>query len=151
MRAKFQVLVIPFKKVNGIAKYIILKRADLKVWQGIAGGGEGDESAIEAAKREANEELNIDSSCEYIQLDSVASIPAIYFKDHVKLWGKKTLVIPEYCFGVEINECGLRLSDEHSEYKWCSYEEAIKLLEWDSNKVALWELNERIRLEILND
>lgn len=40
MRAPYQVLVLPFKKENGNIKYSILKRKDMKVWQGIAGGGE---------------------------------------------------------------------------------------------------------------
>lgn len=32
--------------------------------------------------------------------------------------------------------------------KWCSYDDANKLLEWDSNRVALWELNQRLKNEI---
>lgn len=36
---------------------------------------------------------------------------------------------------------------EKREFKWCTYDEAIKLLEWDSNKTALWELNERLKKE----
>ena len=37
------------------------------------------------------------------------------------------------------------LGDEHSEIKWASYEEAKELLKFDSNKNALWELNERLK------
>ena len=29
--------------------------------------------------------------------------------------------------------------------EWLTYEEAIKKLTWDSNKNALWELNERLK------
>ena len=29
--------------------------------------------------------------------------------------------------------------------QWCSYEEAMSKLEYDSNKTALWELNERLK------
>jgi dATP pyrophosphohydrolase len=36
-------------------------------------------------------------------------------------------------------------SREHTSYRWLSYDEAARLLRWDSNKTALWELNERLR------
>ena len=60
MRAPFQVLVIPYKIINNEILYGIFLRSDMKVWQTISGGGEDDESPIEAAKREANEEAGID-------------------------------------------------------------------------------------------
>lgn len=44
----------------------------------------------------------------------------------------------------------IRLSDEHSEFKWVAYDEAIKLLNFDSNKTALWELKMRLE-ELYND
>ncbi len=36
------------------------------------------------------------------------------------------------------------LSHEHIELKWECFENADSLLNWDSNKTALWELNERL-------
>ena len=144
VRAKFQVLVFPYYVINDQIKFVVLKREDLCVWQGIA-GGEDDELPLQAAKREASEELNISLLSEYISLDSTASIPANNFKNHVQLWGEDTFVIPEYSFGVLVTNDVLKLSEEHTEYRWCSYDEAINLLEWDSNKRALWELNERLK------
>jgi len=61
------------------------------------------------------------------------------------LWGKDRLVIPERCFGVKVRDSLLKLSDEHMEYQWATYETALSLLGWDSNKSALWELDFRIR------
>jgi dATP pyrophosphohydrolase len=37
------------------------------------------------------------------------------------------------------------LSDEHTEFRWVSYEDAVRMLRWDSNKTAVWELRERIQ------
>jgi dATP pyrophosphohydrolase len=54
------------------------------------------------------------------------------------------LLIPEYCFGVEIAEADLVLSDEHTEYRWSGYVAAEQALRWDSNRIALWELNHRL-------
>jgi len=39
----------------------------------------------------------------------------------------------------------IAISPEHTSYRWLSYDEAARLLRWDSNKTALWELNERLR------
>lgn len=75
MRAPFQVLVIPYKIINNEILYGIFLRSDMKVWQTISGGGEDDESPIEAAKREANEEAGIDYNANYIKLDCTCTIP----------------------------------------------------------------------------
>jgi len=40
---------------------------------------------------------------------------------------------------------GIRLSHEHAQMKWASYDEAHALLRYDSNKTALWELAQRLR------
>ena len=61
-------------------------------------------------------------------------------------WGPDIYVIPEYAFAVEIiSNDNIQLSNEHKEYKWVEYDEAMKKLKYDSNKTALWELNERIK------
>ena len=60
------------------------------------------------------------------------------------------MVIPEYSFAVRIDSTILNLSHEHSEYKCVDYETAIKRLRYDSNKTALWELDNKIKLGILS-
>ena len=37
------------------------------------------------------------------------------------------------------------LSDEHEKMEWVNYNNAMKKLKYDSNKTALWELNERLK------
>lgn len=59
------------------------------------------------------------------------------------------MVIPEYSFAVMIDNTILNLSHEHTEYDWVDYETAIKRLRYDSNKTALWELDNKIKLGIL--
>ena len=145
-RAKYQILVIPYNIDNGNVQYCIFRRSDMDIWQFIAGGGEDfDESVLLSAKREASEEANIDFHNEYIKLDTVSSIPAICFKNARTIWGEDCYVVPEYCFGVKVDRKEIFLSEEHSEYKWCSYEDAIECLKYDSNRTALWELDCRIK------
>ena len=143
-RAAFQVLVIPFHVgPNGEPQYLLLKRSDKNVWQWIAGGGEDDEEPEQTARREAFEEAGIPQDARLIRLDSMASIPAIHFADR-HLWGEDVYVIPEFSFGVEVQNREVRLSREHSACEWSGYETALSRLEWDSNRTALWELHSRL-------
>lgn len=145
-RAPFQVLIFPFHfNDDGIVEYAVFRRPNSErgFWQGIAGGGEDSETHMEAAKRETWEEAGIPKDFRLVVLDSVASIPVLNVVGKF-LWGDKVLIIPEYCFGVGAKEKQLNISKEHIEYKWVNYEEAVKMLKWDSNKNALWELNERL-------
>jgi dATP pyrophosphohydrolase len=143
-RAPYQVLVLPFRRLKGSEPlYAIFRRADCRVWQGIAGGGQSNESPLESARREAFEEGGIPRSSSYFALDSLSTIPVVNicgFK-----WGPDVLVIPEHSFGVRMNSPEITLSTEHSECRWVPYAAAYRLLEWNSNKNALWELDTRIR------
>lgn len=116
------------------------------MWQFIAGGGEDEEKPQEAAQREAMEEAGI-AGLRWISLDSVATIPRAGFPDS-RHWPAELLVVPEYCFAVEVANSELQLSEEHSRAVWLSYEEARARLTWDSNRTALWELDQRLRCSI---
>ena len=146
-RAKYQVLVIPYRIKNNEAQFCVFRRSDMRVWQFIAGGGESEDPSIaESAKREAFEEAGIPMTCSYFKLDTCCSIPANCFKNAEALWGKECFVISEYAFAVRIEGDSLSLSREHTEYDWVTYEAAAAMLKYDSNRTALWELNRRIEL-----
>ena len=143
MRAPFQVIVLPYTIQNGELMVLIGKRADNDYWQTISGGGENDETPIEAAKRELVEETSLEGK-DWFQLDSMCMLPKKYYLGH-ESWGKEIFVIPEYAF---IAKCSKNetISDEHSELKWCSVSETESLLKYDSNKIALWETCQRLYL-----
>ena len=63
-RAKYQVLVIPYKKNENDTLYCIFKRSDMdECWQFVAGGGEAeDKTPLVSAQREAFEEAGISSN-----------------------------------------------------------------------------------------
>lgn len=143
MRSPYQILVFPFYRQNNELLYALFKRSELKVWQGIAGGGEKGETSIETATREAYEEAGISPKSKMFQLSSIASIPVVNISGFI--WGEDVLVVPEFSFGVELTSKTLKISHEHFIYQWFTYEEAVKKLNWDSNKTALWELNYRIQ------
>ena len=70
MRAPFQILAIPYRIINGSPLYCAFHRADFDQWQFIAGGGEDDESPVQAALREISEEGGV-IACNIIELKSM--------------------------------------------------------------------------------
>lgn len=143
-RAPFQVIVIPFRKARDDRfEYAIFKRSDARYWQSIAGGGEDSESPIEAAKREAYEEASIHLTAKFYSLDTLSYVPTYHFAAR-REWPKDLYVIPNYCFATDASNVEIALSYEHTKYKWVNYAEANRLLHWDDNKTALWELSQRL-------
>lgn len=132
--------------MSAALEFAALKRQDLDVWQGgVAGGDQEGENALQAAIRESQEELGVSHPLDMIQLSSCSSIPVYHFKDRIN-WSADLFVIPEYTFGMNCSNVAITLSDEHTQIRWGTYKEIIDILCWDSNKTALWELNERLKL-----
>ena len=145
-RATFNALVFPYRFTpDGQLEYAILKRSEAAggCWQAISGGGEDDETPMEAAKRESLEEAGIPDDSMFIALDSMTTIPVESVFGHMR-WGDDVLLVTEHSFGVHAPHHVIRLSEEHTEFRWVSYELALGLLKWDSNRNALWELNFRL-------
>jgi len=143
-RAPFHVLVYPYQQLkDGNLRYALFRRSDQDWWQAVAGGGEDDETPIQAARREAHEEAGIPEDCTFIQLTTVIPIPVTHFCDS-HLWGNDVYVIPQYCFGVSVPNGEITVSSEHTEYRWLNYEEAQSLIRYDGNRTALWELHARL-------
>ena len=81
VRAQYEVTIFPFRRTSGgHYEFAIFLRSDLHFWQGIAGGGEDDESPLAAAKREAREEAGIPETAAYHTLSTIAFIPKDAFQ-----------------------------------------------------------------------
>ena len=151
-RAPFQILVLPFRESPSGFEYAVFRRADNGLWQFIAGGGEertlpqpsppgkeSNETPEEAARREAWEEAGIGVRRPMKALASRAQISV----DGVGgfLWGPDVSSVPEHCFAVEFDGGELAIGEEHTEFRWVDYETAMSMLHWESNRVALEELD----------
>ncbi|MAR36170.1 MAG: NUDIX pyrophosphatase [Candidatus Marinimicrobia bacterium] len=121
---------------NGIL-FLLLKRAKTKMyehlWQGVAGKIEKGEKSWETAKRELLEETGL--------------IPKkMFIADHVSKFyeAKDDRINLVPVFGIEVNTKEVVLSDEHSEYKWVTINEALDLLVWTGQKQAIKIVNDMI-------
>ena len=151
-RLPYQVLVILYRHDGNSIKYCIFEREiPNHQIQFIAGGGENNETPLQAAMREVYEESGI-TDVSFQQLTSICYIPTNVFTENQRqIWGKDVFVIPEYSYGARVKSDKVTISNEHTGYKWVSYDEAISQLKWDSNKTALYELNCKLALSDMPD
>ena len=131
---------------GGSIEFAVLHRADSDMWQFVSGGAEDNETPEQAARREAFEEAGIPFSLPLLRLDSRSSVPRRAFPQAVH-WPKSVYVLPEHAFAVNVGGHEIMLSAEHREIRWLGFAEATNLLTWESNRTALWELNERLLSE----
>ncbi len=146
-RAPFQILVLPYRRASDteadVWEYAVLRRSDYLCWQGIAGGGEDDETPLDAAKREAFEEAGLPIASDFMPLQAVCTVPAALFEES-NTWDPALYVIPQHSFGADCTGQTLVLSHEHDALEWLPYAEAYARFTYDSNRTALWELNQRL-------
>ena len=142
MRKPRNVLVFFYRIRNKEIEYCVFYRRKDEFWQGLSGGVEDEEELNDTVKREVYEETGICVK-NILKLDTISSIPGIYVNKNFN-YKNNIFVVYEYGFGVKIDNEDIELSSEHKEYKWVSYDDAIKLLKYDSNITALFELNERL-------
>jgi dATP pyrophosphohydrolase len=142
-RQPHNVLVIPYYREEETIKFAIFKRRRAQIWQWIAGGVEDNESFIDTAIRECYEEANITDYKSLIELDTMCSVRADIFKQD---WPKEIYTVTEHSLAVELVNMDITISDEHTEYRWVTYDEALEMLKYDSNKTAMWELMQRLAI-----
>lgn len=132
MRLPIQVEAIIFRRNNNMVEYLLLKRLPERngFWQPVTGGMEEGETRVEALLREVMEETGIKNT--------VGVIEGLYYFEFSDPNPNQ-----EYVYGVEVSPSEEIVLDrkEHSEYRWCNFQEALQLLRWKENKDALRKLH----------
>lgn len=120
-------------------KVLILKRTPERsgYWQPVCGGVENGEELKKAVIREVLEETGITNIKSIIDLN--------YTFTYRESKNGEIMDMRDFCFGVEINNIlAIDLSNEHEDYKWCSYTEAREYLKWEHNLISLEKLFNKI-------
>jgi 8-oxo-dGTP pyrophosphatase MutT (NUDIX family) len=132
MRLPIQVEAIIFRKNDNKIEYLLLKRTPERngFWQPVTGGLEEGETRAEALCREIEEEIGTKNLIRVIE--------GLYYFEF-----SDPNLNQEYVYGVEVSSTEEVVLDgkEHSEYRWCSIQDALQLLNWKENKEALKRLN----------
>jgi len=105
-------------------EFLLLKRNENDkvypgIWQVITGGVQDFETVRDGVFREIEEETGINPDAVY----SMPRINSFYFD-----YGDALCLSPVFLALTESKD--VRLSEEHTEYKWVSYKEAIELIRW---------------------
>jgi len=119
-----------FRQTDDGLNFLLLKRAETKIyehlWQGVAGKIEAGETAWQAAVRELKEETGLTPI-------------RMFIADHVSTFyeenGDLINLVP--VFGIETETKRITLSSEHSEYKWMDFEDAERTLVWNGQKKGI--------------
>ncbi len=129
MELPIKVEGVLFSKVDGRFQFLLIKRSieDGGFWQPLTGTLEDGEKVLDCLRRELIEEIGTENPKE---------ISEDFFRFDWK--NKRGETIVELVYGVELEpNSKVVLSHEHTDYKWCEYEEAIQLLGRENNKKSL--------------
>lgn len=113
-----------FRMVDNVPEFLLLKRSELEVypgiWQMVTGSSNQEERALQTVVREIKEETDLQPK----RLWVVPFINSFYSwkRNHICL-------VPVFAAMVE-NDARVRISEEHTEYKWVSRDEAVEMLAW---------------------
>jgi dATP pyrophosphohydrolase len=114
---------IAFKNESNY-EFLLIKRSEKDkvtpgIWQMVTGGIKENESIKEGVLREVSEETGIIPSVIY----SIPRVNSFYFD-----YGDAICLSPVF---LAISDSkGVKLSEEHTNYKWVSYDDAIELIRW---------------------
>lgn len=124
---------------NPSFRVLILKRTPERsgYWQPVCGGIENGEEPKDAAVREIFEETGIANAKDIIDLN--------YTFSYKETKNDTLMDMRDICFAFEVDSAlDIKLSDEHEEYRWCSYIEAKEYLKWEHNLITLEKLTKMI-------
>jgi len=147
MRQPVQVLIYPVGCTGDDWKYLLLRRVAGRggFWQGITGGVREGEDITAAARRELPEETGF-TPLELQKIDYSYSFPVEDKWRHIYQYALDVREIVEYVFVayVDVQEPIID-HNEHDQWKWCSFNEALELLTWSENIEALKRCRDAVR------
>jgi dATP pyrophosphohydrolase len=127
-------------------EYLLLQRSQSQVgpiWQPVVGAARWNEELVESAKREVFEETGI-TRLEGIMAVGYAFSFTFRFPEN-SLYAPGVDTIRNVVFAAQVRSTqSISLSDEHVDYGWFSYEEALAKLYWPEDRKALVQLDPMI-------
>ena len=119
-------------------KVLLLKKNYKRdLWQSVTGSIELGEDPYDTALRELQEETGINKQKSDLIFDDLSHKFMIY-SEWIDRYEESTYSNKEYIFSLKLNdEVSVKLSREHSSYKWVDLNDAIHLVFSWTNKAAL--------------
>jgi tRNA nucleotidyltransferase (CCA-adding enzyme) len=134
--------IIPIKRVADQWQVLLIhqfsKIGNNSYWVFPKGHAEGNETALQSARRELFEETGL--KAEKIVQDSVFSLAYSFQFDGVKI--EKTV---DFYIGVITDDTVVIQTEEVKEARWCSLEEAKERLDYSDTKKMFFEVQEFLK------
>ncbi len=126
---------IVYRKYGNTFEVLLLKRNEVRggFWNVVNGTLELNESIIECQKRELIEEAGIQNVVHWSNEIYRFNFP---YKDYVIVVIVFTAEVPE-------NQTVV-INDEHTEYRWVNFDEALNMLQFDDDKNGLKICQEKL-------
>ena len=118
---------------------VLLLKKNLKrdLWQSVTGSIELGEDPYDTALRELQEETGINKQKSDLIFNDL-SYKFMIYSEWIYRYKESTYSNKEYIFSLKLNdEVSVKLSKEHSSYKWVDLNDAIHLVFSWTNKAAL--------------
>ena len=103
---------------------------------------EEKETDIDAAKREILEETGL-INIKFLE-NFKEKINWFYKKDAQVIYKESTFFLAEYKSG------DVKISEEHNDFKWCNYKEAMELLKFKNIKEVLEKADKFLKHSLMN-
>ena len=120
-----------FRMTNNALEFLLLKRSETEIypgiWQMVTGSVHDNENAFDTALREIKEETGLIP----VKFWVVPHMNSFYSPQR-----DSVCMVPVFAGLISIDD-DVRISVEHSEFKWVVSEEARKMLAWDGQRKSV--------------
>jgi len=120
-----------FRKIGNDIEFLLLKRNNYGsypgLWQMVTGRINDNETAVNAAKREIKEETKLIPKKMWV----VPNVNSFYSPQDDSIYN-----IPVFAALIDSKENPI-ISDEHAEFMWVTFDNAIKLLAWTGQRKSV--------------
>ncbi|MFA7418598.1 MAG: NUDIX domain-containing protein [Melioribacteraceae bacterium] len=125
-----------FRFVNNELEFLLLKRSSQEkypnIWQMVTGSVDSNEKGFETALREIKEETGLTP----VKFWVAPQVNSFYSAENDEI-----CMVPVFAAMVQ-TDSEVKISSEHSEFKWLAKDEAKKLLAWKGQRMAVDTIHE---------
>jgi 8-oxo-dGTP pyrophosphatase MutT (NUDIX family) len=143
MKYRKSLFIVTYAKTKKGIRYLILKRKLHWIgWEFPKGGRRFYETKKRTTKRELKEETGLDA----IKIKKFNfSGKFDYDKEYPDRKGFKGQTYILYSAEVKKPDRKIKLSEEHSDYRWLNFEDAVKKIKWENQKNSLKIVNDSLK------
>lgn len=136
--------IIIYRIQNNKIEYLLLNHPRDNHWTPPKGGLDRGEESLDAAIRETEEETGLIHGRNYIFLDKSTILEVTYPRNG------RTKRVTYWLARISDPTTRIKISNEHSEFKWLELNEALKLANWAPTEKILQEAENLLKKRLIS-